>query len=187
LTSDEKSTGISEAACMTTALVFASSHKAATGLTKAQLPAIYADPSPKWPDGSPLRVILRSRAGTENPYLAAEIPGLAMAFEQAYKRPGMPVGSSDQDNVKLALQVAGSLAVTTLLQIRAEQIDLAALPLDGVAASAETLANKTYPLPIRVCIVVSNDPSPAAVRFVEHLRSAAGRAIVESLGAAPAD
>jgi phosphate transport system substrate-binding protein len=99
----------------------------------------------------------------------------------------MPVGSSDQDNAKLALQVAGSLAVTTLLQIRAEQLDLAVLPLDGVAASAKTLANKTYPLPIRVCIVVSNDAPPAAARFVAHFRSAAGQAIVESLDAAPAD
>src|SRR3954466_2732861 len=47
LTPDETSKGMSEAACMRTAVVFASSHKAATGLTKAQLPTIYSDPSPK--------------------------------------------------------------------------------------------------------------------------------------------
>jgi len=73
------------------------------------------------------------------------------------------------------------------MQIRAEQLDLAVLPLDGVAASAETLANKTYPLPIRVCIVASNDAPPAAARFVTYFRSPAGQAIVQSLGAAPAD
>jgi phosphate transport system substrate-binding protein len=187
LNGEERAKGLREAACMTTAVVFASPHRFATGLTKAQLPGLYADPSPKWPDGTPLKVILRSRAGSENPYLAAEVPDMAVALDKAYKRHGMPVGSTDQENAKLALQISGSLAIMTLLQIRAERLDLKVLPFDGVAPSAETIANKTYPLPIRVCIVLPADPAPAAMQFVRYFRSAAGKAIVESLGAASSD
>jgi phosphate transport system substrate-binding protein len=187
LNAAEQAKGLREAACMTTAVVFASSHKSATGLTKAQLPLLYADTSPKWPDGTPLKIILRSRAGTENPYLVAEVPDMAIALDKAYKRQGMPVGSTDQENAKLALQISGSLAVMTLLQIRAEQLDLNVLPLDGVAPSAQALADKTYSLPIRVCIIVPADPVPAALSYVAHVRSAAGKAIAQSLGAAPAD
>jgi len=180
---DEKAKGVAEAACVTTALVFASSHKAASGITKAQLPGLYADASPKWPDGTALKVILRSRAGSENPYLIAAIPEMGPALEAAYKRPGMPAGSTDQDNAKLAMQIPGSLAVMTLLQLRAERLDLQALDLDGVTASAATIANGTYPFPIRICALLPSEPTPAAARFVAHLRSAAGRSIVESLGA----
>src|SRR3954453_8396381 len=174
LSAAEQANGLREAACMTTGVVFASSHKAATGLTKAQLPGLYADTSPKWPDGTPLKVILRSRAGTENPYLIAAVPDMAAAFEAAFRRQGMPVGSTDQENAKLALQVSGSLALMTLLQVRAEQLDLNVLPLDGIVPTAQTLADKTYPLPIQVCMIVPADPAPAALSYVAHARSAAG-------------
>ena len=58
---DEKAKGVAEAACITTALVFASSHKAASGITKAQLAGLYADANPKWPDGTALNIRLASQ------------------------------------------------------------------------------------------------------------------------------
>jgi phosphate transport system substrate-binding protein len=180
---DERSNGLAEAACMTTALVFASSHKSATGVTRAQLPGIYAEASPKWPDGTALKVILRSRAGGENPYLVAAVPAMGPALDAAYRRHGMPVGSTDQENAKLAMDVAGSLAVTTLLQVKAERLDLTVLTLDGVPATAQTLANKTYPFPLRICMVVSNEAAPPVARFIAHLRSTAGQSLIESFGA----
>ena len=183
LKADERSMGINEAACMTTALVFASSHKPATGVTRAQLPAIYADPGPKWPDGTPLKIILRSRAGGENPYLVAAVPAMGPAFDAAYRRHGMPVGATDQENAKLATDVAGSFAVTTLLQVKAERLGLTVLALDGVPASAQTLANKTYPFPLRICLTVSNEATPPVAQFIAHLRSTAGQSLIESLGA----
>jgi phosphate transport system substrate-binding protein len=183
LKADEKAKGMAEAACMTTALIFASSHKAATGITRAQLPALYADASPKWPDGTPLNVILRSRSGSENSYLAAAIPAMGPALEAAFKRPGLPVASTDQDNARLAGQISGSLAMLTLVQSRAEQLDLVTLPFDGVTATAETIANKTYPFPIRICLAVANESTPAVARFIAHLRAPAGKALIESLGA----
>jgi phosphate transport system substrate-binding protein len=183
LKADERSRSIIEAACMTTALVFASSHKPATGVTSAQLPGIFANPSPKWPDGTPLKIILRSRAGAENPFLVAAVPALGPALEVAYRRQGMPVGSTDQENAKLAMDVSGSLAVLTLLQIKSERLDLTVLTLDDVPATARTLANKTYPLPLRICAVISNEAAPPVVRFIAHLRSTAGQSLIESLGA----
>ena len=168
---------------MTTALVFASSHKSATGITRTQLPGIYADASPKWPDGTSLKVILRSRAGGENPYLVAAVPAMGPAFDGAYRRPGMPVGSTDQENAKLATEISGSFAVMTLLQLKAERLNLTVLTLDDVPATARTLANKTYPFPLRICMVVANQPAPPVARFIAHLRSAAGQSLIESLGA----
>ena len=47
-------------------------------------------------------------------------------------------------------------AVMTLLQAARRSGSISrSLPFDGVAASAETIANKTYPFPIRICIVVA--------------------------------
>jgi phosphate transport system substrate-binding protein len=184
---DEIARGLAEAACVTTALVFASSHKSAAGMTRARLPALYSDASPRWPDGAPLNVILRSRSGSENPYLAAAVPGMGPALEAAFRRPGVPVASTDQDNAQLARQIEGSLAVMTLLQARAERLNLTVAPLDGVAPSAETIADQTYPFPIRICLAVARKATPAAARFIAYVQSPAGKTLFRSLGAMPSD
>jgi phosphate transport system substrate-binding protein len=156
---EERATGATEAACMTTALVFASSHNAAADITRAELPGLYADAAPTWPDGTPLKIILRSRSGSENPSLTAAMPEMGPALDAAFKRHGVAVASTDQDNAKLALQVPGSLALMTLLQSKAERLDLRVLRFDGVAASAATIADKTYPFPIRICALLPSEPS----------------------------
>lgn len=184
---EETAQGIREAACMTTALIFATSHPNPSGVTRAQLPELFANPSPAWPDGRPLKVILRSRAGSENPYLIAAVPGMESALAAAYKRPGMPIGSTDQENVEIAERTAGSFAITTLLQILAERLRLRAVPLDGIAPSAQTLSDRTYPLPLRLCLLLSASPSAGATRIIDFVRSAEGQALTRAVGAEPAN
>ncbi|MDA1325938.1 MAG: hypothetical protein O3C34_14475 [Proteobacteria bacterium] len=182
----EKALGVREAACITTALIFATTHKKPGNLVSARLPALYANPSPRWQDGKPLKIILRARSGSENPYLAATVPGMAEALKKAYERRGMPVGSTDQENADLATRTQGSLAVMTLLQLRGERLNLNVLPLDGVVASETTLANKTYPMPLRVCLLLRTNPTANAARLVAHLSSATGRSLLQSFAAIPA-
>lgn len=183
----EREKGASEAACMTTALVFASSHARPGNLTRQALPAVFADPVPAWPDGVPLKIILRSRAGTENPYLGEKIPGMAAALDSAYRRGGIPVGATDQENAELAHRTAGSLAIMSLLQIRAENLDLRVATLDGVKPGAASLADGSYPLPVRVCLLLSRNPSATARRLIAQMQSPPGQALLRELEARPSE
>jgi phosphate transport system substrate-binding protein len=178
---DERAIGLREAACLTTPFVFVSSYRGAAELSRAQLADAYAAPAPTWPDGTPLNVILRSRAGSENQFLIDKMPILRMAFDKAFKRGGVPIASTDQDNAALAQRIAGSLTSMTLVQIRAEQLNLQVLPLDGVVPSGETLA--AYPLQMRLCLIVRADVAARTSKVIAHLRSPAGTALIESLGA----
>jgi phosphate transport system substrate-binding protein len=187
LSPEERAGGIIEAACATTALVFASSRSQPGGITRAQLPAIYADPNPSWPDGMPLRVILRSRAGSENPFLIKTVPEMEAALAAAYQRPGMPVGSTDQENAEIAQRTAGSFAVTTLLQILSERLALHPLTLDGVAPSPASIAKGTYPMPFRLCMLTAAQPSSGTARYIAYIRSAAGQAKIRAFGAEPSN
>jgi phosphate transport system substrate-binding protein len=182
---DEAAHGIREAACATTALIFASSRQAPAAVTRGQLPAIYAEPNPTWPDGSQLKVILRSRAGSENPYLIAALPALEAALAAAYRRPGMPVGSTDQENAELAQRTVGSFAVMTLLQLRTEGLALHPLALDGVEPSPETIASGAYPMPFRFCLIVPAQPTPGAAQLLAYFESAEGAALLRRSGAEP--
>lgn len=181
----EKATGASEAACLTTAMVFVTSRPSAPGISLTSLPRIYADPDPRWPDGQPLKVILRSPAGSENPYLMHLVPGMEEAFAKAFARPGIPVGATDQENVALAANIEGSFAIATLLQIRAERLKLFALSIDGVTPGPKTLADGTYPMPLRVCFLLPAKASPAAADYIAFMHSPAGQEIIREHGGEP--
>lgn len=181
----ERDQGLREAACATTALIYATSRPTPPGLTSAQIPGLYMNPAPNWPDGVPLRLILRSRDGSENPYLVQAIPGMESALAAAYRHPGMPVGPSDQENADLAQRAEASLAIMTLLQLRTEKLKLSPVALDGIEPSAETLANGRYPMPIRLCLVLSAKPSNDAQRFIAYVKSPPGQALLRSVGADP--
>lgn len=181
----EKAMGISEAACLMTAMVFVTSRPSAPGISLTSLPRIYADPDPRWPDGQPLKVILRSPAGTENPYLIRLVPGMEEALAKAFARPGIPVGATDQENVALAAQIDGSFAIASLVQIKAERLKLFALPIDGVAPGPKTLADGTYPMPNRVCFLLPAKPAPGAAKFIAFMHSPAGQEIIRENGGEP--
>lgn len=187
LTSAEKASGLSEAACAVTPFAFVSSRPRPPGLTTAQVPALYANPAPVWPDGQPLRPILRSRDGSENPYLMHAIPGLDTALPAAYRHSGIPVGATDQENADLAQRTEGSLAVMTLLQLRTEKLKLQPVTFDGVEPTPENVASGRYRLPIRLCLVLPAHPSSTAVKFVTYVKSPPGQALLRASGAAPSD
>lgn len=181
----EKATGIEEAACLTTAMAFVTSRPGAQGISLASLPRLYADPDPRWPDGQPLKVILRSPAGSENPYLIRLVPGMEAALANAFARPGIPVGATDQENVDLAARIDGSFAIATLVQIKAEKLKLSALSVDGVAPGPKTLADGTYPMPLRVCFLLPAKAAPGAAKFIAFMRSPAGQEIIRENGGEP--
>lgn len=187
LSPEDRARGLDEAACLTTALVFVTSLRAPPGIARTDLPRLYAETRPTWPDGTPIKIILRVRTGSEVPYLSAAIPGLGPAFDLAYNRPAVPVSATDQENADLAQKTSGSFAIATLLQVKAEKLNLRALALDGVMPTAETIADKSYPFPLRICLVLSASPSAELTKFLEHVRSPEGQAILRSLDTVPSN
>ncbi|MCC6470832.1 MAG: substrate-binding domain-containing protein [Alphaproteobacteria bacterium] len=181
---EEQAKGIRAQACLVTPFVLATTHPRRQQLSLASLPRIYASDRPTWPDGTVIKIIMRSPSGSENPYITSIVPGLAEAFQIAYKQRGMPVGATDQENADLAQRAAGSLAITTLLQIRSERLKLNPIAIDGVMPSRANVASGAYPLKMPVCLVTAAEPRQDVARFIDHLRSAEGRALIESLDAA---
>ncbi len=186
LTHDEQGKGLRDAACATTPLTFATSRevtKEAGNLALRDLPGLYAAPSPSWPDGMRLKVILRDRKGAEISYLSAQLPGMRDAFAAAFDRPGIAVGATDQENADLAQRIEGSLAIITLLQVRTERLGLRVLSLDGLTPSTDAIAAGAWPLPIRFCLVLPAMPAPGARQMVAFFGSPDGQALLVRSGA----
>ncbi len=183
LTAAEREGGLQEGACATTPFVFVSSRPQPAGLRTQHIPGFFADLAPTWPDGSPLRVILRSRDGSTLQTLIRFNPGIEEAFLAASRRRGMPLGVTDQENAELAQRTEGSLAMMTLLQLRSERLALNPLAVDGIHPATDP----AYPIRNRFCLVLRAEPRAGTARFVAHVRSPAGQALLRSLGAEPAE
>ena len=70
--------------------------------------------------------------------------------------------------------------------LHAEKLRLAAVPLDGITASRQTIADGSYPMPVRLCLFLPARPSSGATRFIAYVKSPPGQALLRSLGAEPA-
>jgi hypothetical protein len=110
---------------------------------------------------------------------------LKQAFDLAFARAGTAIGKTDQENARLAERIAGSFAIMTLLQIRGESLRVHVVPIDGTVPTADDAARGLYPFPIQVCFVRRPDMTPAALGFLDFLRTETARRIIADRAAAP--
>lgn len=162
--------------------VFITSKPGVKNVTPSAVADFLSGRAPSWPDGQPVRVVLRPTSDGDNVYLASFSPDIAAALKIAHKRPGMVVAPTDQDAADEAERLPGSLAVSTLALILSERRKLNVIAFNGVAPSVRTLADGAYPYYKPLVMVTRGAPSGAALRFIEFTKSPRGRAILEANG-----
>jgi len=168
-----------------TPFVFVSSRREAQEIAAGQLAQYYGDPQPRWADGSLLRVILRPESDSDRAFLRDRFPGMAAALTKAQARPEVPVATTDQDNLRMAGEAAGTLTTATLLQVTSEFADLVVLPLDGIAPTVANMQDGSYPYYKEFYAVRRTASEPAVERFLQFLSSDAGRRILVESGSQP--
>lgn len=100
----------------------------------------------------------------------------------AEQRKGMLFAVTDQEAADNLEKIPGSLGPATLALVLSEKRSLKVLALDGVAPSAQSIADGSYPLYKQMFIVTGAAPSPAVRSFVDFVRSPAGRDILVQTG-----
>ena len=187
---EEAAAGLRSAPLSRTPFVMVSSRAPASGETGSgfaagALAGFYAAPAATWPDGTPLRVILRPRSDSDSAFLERHFPGMAEALAAARSRPGVPVAQTDQENFVLAGDIEGSLTTATLTQVVTENPQLTPIPIDGVAPTLENLENGGYPYFKDMIIAHRADSRPAALGFLAFIASPQGRRILRDAGNLP--
>lgn len=165
-----------------TPFVLVTSRVEPAGLSRERIADMLAGRVAAWPDGRPVRFVLRPDSDVDTALLASMSPAIARALEAARTRPGMNIAATDQDAADAAERIPGAIATCTLALVVSEGRRLHPMPIDGVAPSTRTLADGAYPYQKRMYAVVGASPSAAARRFVEFLGTREARAILESHG-----
>lgn len=163
-----------------TAFVFATRpDNAAPGWKLSEIEEIYAGRRTTWPDGSPMRLVLRPQSDTFSVYLQTLTPGMKAALDAAHRIPGVFVGATDQEAADRIESTPGSFGTTSYSLVSSERRRIKALALDGVLPTAENVAAGRYLYTLPLSVVYRRDRGAGAVKeFVAFLLSAEGRALL---------
>lgn len=161
---------------------FVSSKSSVKNITSATVADILSGRTTSWPDGQPVRFVMRPQSDGDNIYLASMSPEIEKALKIAHQRPGMVMAPTDQEAADETERLPGSLGANTLALVLSEHRKLNVIALNGVVPSAKALATGAYPYFKPLLIVTRGAPSGALLQFVEYIKSPQGRAILEANG-----
>jgi phosphate transport system substrate-binding protein len=181
----EKAQGLTQTIVIRTPFVLVTSRPNPAGLKSADVAGLYQSQKAAWPEGSPIRIILRPASDSDTPVLGSMFPNMPAALDQARKRAELPVAPTDQDNASMAEQTPSSFASSTLTQIQLERCKLHLIPIDGVAPSWDSLERGSYPFAKTFYFVLPAKKNPLAERFLDCLRSPQGQAALRETGNLP--
>lgn len=183
LNSSELSQGLRQIEYARSPVVFVTSHKGARiNLTLDMLIKIYRGEIKTWPDGTPMRIILRPEGDADTVMLKAISPAMKDAVVTAQSREGMLTAITDQDSAGYAEKIRGSFGTSTLTLIIAEKREVTMLPFNGVLPGVEAVLRGAYPFSRLFVMITGPKSSPAANSFVEFASSREGRAILAKTG-----
>ncbi|MBW8317983.1 MAG: substrate-binding domain-containing protein [Arenimonas sp.] len=182
LKTEELARGLKSAPLARTPLVLITSHRSPGAIKSVDLPGLFASENPTWPDGSPVRLILRPKSETDTAIFIAQFPGMAEALDAARQRPEIPVAATDQDNASAAEDLPGSLVQSGLSQIVTEKRNVRLVAIDGVEPTLENLEKGVYPYEKRYYLVYADKTATAAQGLLAFLRSEQGRLSLRETG-----
>lgn len=186
LTPEERGTGVIETPYGRTPLIFAVQESNPTsGLTLAGIEEIYLRKQRIWPDGTPVRHILRPLRDSFSIYLASINPRLQSAYREAHTIPGVFVGMTDQEAVEQIEKTPGSFGITSSSFMTLEKRKIKALSVDGVAPAPSNIPDGVdisagkYPYAMTISLLYKGNSDNVAVRdFVEFVFSKDGKKIL---------
>lgn len=166
-----------------TPFVFAVSRASTvTSITAGELAAIYAGTLTIWPDGTPIRIVLRPESDIDTDIIKSISPEVHRGTLAATTRAGTRFAVTDQDAAADIERIPGAIGPTTLAVIVSELRPLRALELDGIQPSTINAASGQYPYFKRLYMVTGARPGTAVERFKTFVQSAEAQATLKKNG-----
>jgi len=184
LKASEKGKGIAATVLVRTPFVIAVSNRiqGPLGLTSEAVRQVYGRQIRTWPDGTRLRLVLRTARETDNRILIEHFPGIEASLEQARTAQGAIIAYTDQEAMDLAERIPGAVVTTTLGAMLSEGRALRAIAIDGIVPSIETMTAGTYSMHITLYAVLSQASGSLSRDFLAFWSSDAGEKILRGFG-----
>jgi phosphate transport system substrate-binding protein len=183
LSPDEKADGLVSVPYAKSALGFATRPDTPVeGVTADWLADVYRGTITRWPNGTPIRLVLRPAHDSDTRIASSYSEPMRQAIAAALERPGLLIEDTAQSATRQLARLEGSLGTANQTQIKSEQLALKLLSIDGVAPDVETIVAGRYRL-VRTLYHVTRPDAPAAVRdFIAFIGSEEAAGILTSTG-----
>lgn len=166
-----------------TPFVIATTKKGAPGLKNVgELADIYAGRKSAWPDGEPIRLVLRPSNDSDSILLASFSPEMKLAVEGALVKSGMVIALTDQDAADAVEHTPGALGTASLALIYSEKRNMNVLSLNGVTPTPKTVADGSYPYSKAMYLVRKTGGKESVARFFEFMSSSRARQMLIDSG-----
>jgi phosphate transport system substrate-binding protein len=151
-------------------------------LSTRELEEVLRGTRESWPDGRPIRLVLRPEADTATMVVQDISLGSKLALSAARSRPSTILAITDQECLSTVASLSGSLGTATLTQIQTEKLPVHLMSFNGSVPGTKSLADGSYPLSIPLFLVAGPASSQASREFVRFVLSAQGRRILSQNG-----
>ncbi len=129
------------------------------------------------------RAILRPLHDAEIVLIGKAFPEIAEAIAQEMSaRKDVTIALTAQESANLIEKIPGAVGFSTLNLIRSENRHVKVLPFEGIAPSAENIANGTYPLVMKFYLVTRANPPARIRRFLQFVRSERAQQLLKESG-----
>ncbi len=184
----EQDKGLRASEYARTPIVFATRHdNPAENITLDQIASLYSGERQTWPDGTPVRLILRPESESDTKLISAISPAMEAAMKTALQRKELHVAINDQDNATALEKIPGSLGLIALAQIMTEERRIKPLTFNRLAGTVETLRAGKYPYAKTHYVVINSQPTPEAQAFLKFIYSPEGQEVLSASGYIVAD
>ncbi|WP_200282621.1 PstS family phosphate ABC transporter substrate-binding protein [Rhabdochromatium marinum] len=148
---------------------------------------IFVGATETWPNGTPVRLILRQKNENDIGFLRKFATGMDDAVDAAYQRNGLLIATNDQQNADYLEKLPGSVGVSTQAQILSEGRRLHIVGVDKPAPTIADLKRGAYPHVKTFRFVTKIDAPEETTAFIAFARSPQGREILRNSGHQPVD
>lgn len=179
---DERMRGLVAYEYGRTPFVLATSVEGVAGLTRKQLAEMIEKPTARWPDGTPVRLVLRPRSDGDSELLASMGAVIQIALDNALARKGMVMAITDNEAAAAITRLRGGLGTCSLALLRSGAYSLNPLALDGVAPTVANVNNASYRIVNRMHLATLGAPAGLANELISYLQSTEGLAMLDLLG-----
>jgi phosphate transport system substrate-binding protein len=154
-------------------------------LAADQVAALFSGANPKWPDGREVVVIQRERGDSSLAAVHAWRPDLKRADEAAWAQGRWRVIHEDRALERAVLATPGAIAWHDLPSLRAQDLPLSVMAVDGVDPGSPAWVAARYPLHKDLAFAVREPVRPEVLRVLACLVAPERGPLLRAIGALP--
>lgn len=154
-------------------------------LTYQELVDIFTGKKTQWQNGQTITVLSREYGDSTNRVMVSKVPGYKEALINSLNNELWTVCFTDQEEAHAVENTPFSIGFTNIAALKAQQLSIKPLKVNGVAPTVENIKNGSYPLFVDLYFVHKGKITNRAKNFLDFVFSDEGQKLLVEYNSIP--